>query len=45
MVDESIVILAWLAAGLSGFGAVFMTVQGTVFFTSWLSILRVAEAD
>jgi len=45
MVDESIVILAWLAAGLSGFGAVFMTVQGTVFFTSWLSILRDADAD
>jgi hypothetical protein len=45
MVDESIVMLAWLAAGLSGFGAVFMTVQGTVFFTSWLSILRDADAD
>ena len=43
--DESVMLLAWLSAGLSGFGAVFMTVQGTIFFTSWLSILRDADAD
>jgi hypothetical protein len=45
VVEESITLLAWLSAGLSGFGAVFMTVQGSVFFTSWLSILRDADAD
>lgn len=45
MVDESIVILAWLAAGLCGFGAVFVAVQGSIFFSSWLSILRDADAD
>lgn len=43
--DESVMLLAWLSAGLSGFGAVFMTVQGSVFFSSWLSILRDADAD
>lgn len=45
MVDESIMILAWLAAGVSGFAAVFLTVQGSIFFSSWLSILRDADAD
>jgi hypothetical protein len=45
VVDESVMLLAWLSAGLSGFGAVFMTVQGSVFFAGWLSILRDADAD
>lgn len=45
MVDESIMILAWLAAGLSGFGAVFVAVQGSIFFSSWLPVLRDADTD
>ena len=43
--DESVMILAWLSAGLAGFGCVFMFIQGSVFFASWLSILRHTESE
>jgi hypothetical protein len=43
--DADIKILAWLCAVLAGFGFIAWPVQGSIFFTGWLSILRQAEVD
>jgi hypothetical protein len=43
--DADIKILAWLCAVLAGFGFIGWLVQGSIFFTGWLSILRQAEVD
>jgi len=43
--DADIGVLAWLCAVLTGFGCIGWLVQGSIFFTSWLPILRQAEAD
>jgi hypothetical protein len=43
--DVEIKILAWLSAVLAGFGCIGWVVQGSLFFSSWLSRLRQAEAD
>ncbi len=45
VVDVEIKVLAWLSAVLAGFGCISWVVQGSLFFTSWLSRLRQAEAD
>jgi hypothetical protein len=45
LVDPDIKILAWLSAMLSGFACAGWLVQGGLFFTGWLSILRRAEAE
>lgn len=44
-VDESIAMIAWLACGVAGFAAVFIAVQGIIFFSSWLSVLRDSDAS
>jgi len=44
-VDETIAMLAWLACGVAGFAAVFIAVQGIIFFSSWLSVLRDSDAS
>jgi len=45
LADTDVKALAWLCAVLAGFGCAGWLVQGTLYFTSWLSILRQAEAD
>ena len=45
LADADIKALAWLSAVLAGFGCAGWLVQGSLYFTSWLSILRQAEAD
>jgi hypothetical protein len=44
-VDERTAILAWLSAGLSGFSAVQVALQGAIALVYLRSILRQAEAD
>jgi hypothetical protein len=43
--DAGIKALAWLSAVPAGFACVGWLVQGSLYFASWLSILRQAEAD
>lgn len=45
VVDPGIRLLAWMSAALAGFSSILWFIQGSMFFASWLSVLRHAESD